>query len=375
MRIRSRAGFTLIELMVAMALTLFIMVIMSQAFVTSLETFTALKGLGDMSRNLRTAEVLLRDDLGQDHFEGKRRLSDLNNSITGNTNQIVAQPPQAGFFAVRRSTAASAATGAPYFYEGKDGFGVPSYRATDHMIYMTVKRKGNRQENFFTTALPAANPSELDTFFSQPTAYNLSATNLADSTLTTPYTVGSGVTPGFYSSQWTEVLYFLKQTGNTSVANDPNSSIAGSTPIFSLFRAQWAMLPDPTSVNNASGLTINTFAGLSCNVIGGKVQFFSPSDAAKGQRVIPNFDPAGFNPVGFSRLETLVCPNVISFQVQVMPLNSSVFDDATPPAAPLLYDTTIFGPASLGLKAIQVTLRVWDPTTQQTRQITIVQDL
>src|SRR5438034_10540819 len=94
---RSRAGFTLVELMVAMALTMFIMVILSQAFVLSLETFAAMKGLGDMQIDLRTATNILRDDLSQDHFEGKRRLSDLG---TGGVPLIVQQPPQAGFFAV-----------------------------------------------------------------------------------------------------------------------------------------------------------------------------------------------------------------------------------------------------------------------------------
>src|SRR5689334_21797276 len=71
-----RKGFTLIEMMVATALTMFIMAILSQAFVTSLDVFSGLKGLGDMEANLRTAGTLMRADLAADHFEGKRRLSD-----------------------------------------------------------------------------------------------------------------------------------------------------------------------------------------------------------------------------------------------------------------------------------------------------------
>ena len=50
---RSRAGFTLIELMVAMALTVFIMVILSQAFILSLDTFSGMKGIGDMQQIFR----------------------------------------------------------------------------------------------------------------------------------------------------------------------------------------------------------------------------------------------------------------------------------------------------------------------------------
>src|SRR5688572_22782402 len=48
-----RGGFTLIELMVALALTLLIMVILSQAFILSLETFSRMKGIGDMQTSMR----------------------------------------------------------------------------------------------------------------------------------------------------------------------------------------------------------------------------------------------------------------------------------------------------------------------------------
>ena len=72
---------------------------------------------------------------------------------------------------------------------------------------------------------------------------------------------------------------------------------------------------------------------------------------------------------------TLVLPNVISFHVQAKALISAAapnFVDVP------LYDTTKFGVAGYpndGLKGVQITLRVWDPKTRQTRQITVVQDL
>src|SRR6476620_8839714 len=99
MQSRSRAGFTLIELMVSMALTLVIMTILAQAFVLALDTFSGLKGLGDMQQNLRTATVLLRSDLQSGHFEANRRLSDP--SLTSGNS-----PLQAGFFAIRQGTSA-----------------------------------------------------------------------------------------------------------------------------------------------------------------------------------------------------------------------------------------------------------------------------
>ncbi len=389
MQSRSRPGFTLIEMMVAMALTLFVMVILSQAFILSLEAFSQLKGIGDMQSNLRTAENLLRDDLSQDHFEGKRRLSD--RTLTGGS-QLVAFPPQEGFLAVARFSACdfSGTPGSPFVYEGDDVNGMSSFRAFNHVLYMSVKRKGNQQENFFTASLVGA-PADLATFFSSQTAYNTAPGNLATSTLTTPY---SGGPSAFYGSQWAEVLYYLVRIGSTEEPSNPASTMG--TPTFALYRAQFVMVPNGTNLAGkfGNGLELTTFQGLSCNPSAGGLVFNSPADVAKGQRVLPDistFAPGFVVPPGPSRLingnfavrETLVLPNVVSFQVQTMNLSDAVFDDMPPVApgtlnSPYLYDTTKFGVAGYatnGLKGIRVTLRVWDNKTRQTRQVSVVQDL
>lgn len=405
MQSRTRAGFTLIEMMVAMALTLFIMVILSQAFILSLEAFSQLKGIGDMQINLRAAENMLRNDLGQDHFEGKRRLSDL--TLTGGP-QIVARPPQEGFFAVARYSACdlTGTPGFPYVYEGPDVNGMGSFLAFNHVLYMTVKRKGNQQENYFNASLveTSAAPGVLGPFFGPAslTVYNVSPANLATSTLSVPYRGGSYA---FYGSQWSEVLYYLVRTGSTEEPSNP-TSVQG-TPTFSLIRAQFVMVPNGTNVSDLyatpaytsgqiSTLSQTTFQGMSCNPVtsGGvtSLKFFSPADAATQgapQRVIPDltrFVPGWVDPPGPGRLinsvfgvrETLVLPNVVSFQVQVMPLGSWAFDDMQPLApasisAPYLYDTAMT--PSSGLKGIRVTLRIWDNKTRQTRQASVVQDL
>ena len=230
MQTKSRAGFTIVEMMVSMALTLFIMVILSQAFATSLDTFTSLKALGDMQEKLRSATIILRDDLANDHFEGKRRLNDM--TLMGQP-VIALQPPQAGFFATRQGSKPSntlwnaATTYAPgdavmdasgkgytalatnngsappsanwqyparYYYEGTDTNGMSSYRATDHVLYMTVKRKGNRPQSFFTAVLNG-NANILNPFFTKATAYDIPVAAMPDTTLTIPYTGGN---VGFY---------------------------------------------------------------------------------------------------------------------------------------------------------------------------------
>src|SRR5262249_5376277 len=84
-----RSAFTLVEMLVAMALTIFVMVILSECFILGLETFSGLKAIGDMQEELRSAANVLRADLCQDHFEGKRRLSDPVASFTGGYNQTL----------------------------------------------------------------------------------------------------------------------------------------------------------------------------------------------------------------------------------------------------------------------------------------------
>jgi len=403
-RTRNRAAFTLLEVMIAMALTLFVMVILSQAFVSSLDTFSGMKGIGDMQQALRTATVLLTDDLASDHFDGKRRLSDVD--AAGN-QLIVTQKPQAGFFAVKRGSAPSL-VGPGYIFEGSDASGMPSYRAVDQMLYMTVKRKGNRQENYFTTPVSGA-PNVLSAFFAPniKMAYNVTTNpDLQLSSWTQQYNPVTNPTQGFFASQWAEVVWYLFPTGTTEEPTIPGGS---GTPTFGLYRAQFVMVPDPNiaamelnKVNwplpNAAPLTTSTFAGLSCVPAGGsKLTFYSPADAALGQRMLPNFSTftaAAANPIFDPRakaVSTLVCPNVISFHVQVMPTDQTAAAWGVPPRTFIdipafsptpTYDTTQFTPAGIaagypqgGLKGISVTLRVWDHGTRQTRQTTVMQDL
>lgn len=371
-----RPGFTLIELMVAMALTLFIMTILSQAFVMSIETFSGMKGIGDMQMNLRTASILLRDDLIEDHFEGKRRLSDVVVVPTGKTAGVFNERPLQGFFAIRQIN--------PPINEGNDASGMPSYRATDHLLYMTVKRKGNRTENFFSSAL-IGDATTLTRFFGQSTAYNITAANLPAATWASAYPTAPPYPPqGFYNSQWAEVLYYLVQTGTTEEPNNPAS--VNGTPTFGLFRAQFGMVPEKTTLKTAinappllaAGLNLTTFVQMSCNAITANTyDFYTPTDAASGNRVVSNISALTIPPPARIQLaSTLVLPNVTSFHIQAKLLITAAtapnFTDVA------LYDTTKFGTAGYidnGLKGIQITLRVWDPKTRQTRQITVVQDL
>jgi len=66
---RARTGFTVTELLVAMALIVFIMAIISESFSAGASAFRNLKAIGDMAERLRSAAILLRRDLDETHFE------------------------------------------------------------------------------------------------------------------------------------------------------------------------------------------------------------------------------------------------------------------------------------------------------------------
>lgn len=60
---RSRSGFTLSELLVSFATVIFITTVSSLVFSTGLDSFRQLKGIGDLTEDLRDDSTQLRNDL------------------------------------------------------------------------------------------------------------------------------------------------------------------------------------------------------------------------------------------------------------------------------------------------------------------------
>ena len=233
----------------------------------------------------------------------------------------------------------------------------------------------------------------------QATAYGIKPAHLANNTLTPMY---QGGTTAYYASQWAEVFYFLvlNPVDAWAAQNDP----AGApTPTFSLYRAQFVMVPDSTLVNAHAKIlkpaydpqTSMAFAGMACNAAGAALAFTSPIDAANGQRTIPVapltltrpfYDPANglpSQPANWpgcmqwlptplpARLKngsattslscsTLLLSNVVSFEVAIMRKNPKLgindlnfYSSGNPPlgsqpnltksgTSGILYDTTLF---------------------------------
>jgi hypothetical protein len=355
-------------MMVATALVLFVMVILTQAFSAGLEVFRQLKGIGDMEQRLRSTATIIRRDLVADHFEGKRRISDPNFWVTG--------PPREGFLHIHGS--APTVLGPAVFDEHADADGIPSLRATDHVLHLTVKLRGNNRGDFFTTQVPAGSPLLT---LGQPDARFQDAGNT-------------------YNSQWAEVLYYLWSSGTK----------AGSTPLYSLMCRRCLGVSKNDDLNwgtkafmPLSTTLLTSYTGISCQANpsagqGGNIYFNNQTDLTVPDRRLAFATPP--SPLGTG--EEILLTDVVSFSVQI--LNTSIASDfipsstvanygsasATLPSGATYFDTwssvndgvayTTYTagsnpPNPITISAIQITIRVWDVRTQQTRQITIVQDM
>src|SRR5260370_10346741 len=215
---RRRTAFTIIELLVAMALIVFIMAILAEAFVEGLKTFRKMKAVGDLNARLRMAQSMVRDDSSKDHFEGKRRLSDPYFWTFG--------PPKEGYFRVWHGSQLGV-QGQPFYIEGNPD-GIPSYYATDHSLQYTVKKRGNNRQDFYSAAVPVASP--LLNLGTPDSRYQDQNANSAS-----------------YNSQWVEVAWFMRPTGTT----------AGAQPLFTLYRRQKVIVPSTVLVTAAGQTDLN----------------------------------------------------------------------------------------------------------------------
>ncbi len=417
---RRRHAFSLVELLVAMALIILIMSVLSQAFITATASVRDLKALGDLAERLRGAKAALVRDLAADHFEGRKRLSDPTFWNNG--------PPAEGFFRIWQ--------GSPGIDEGPDLESpagsklLHSFRSTDHMLHFAVKLRGNLRSDFFSASVPNGSP------LLSP-SLGLPDRRYQDS-------------PNTYNSQWAEVEYFLRpvpdQSGNLESAN--------GTPLFALYRRQQLAVPDDSLVSKQAPLNPIDYLEVSTTPGVNPLHFNSPLDLTMPSRrfgtstASPQLNLAGFPaaldqllkrptyPIMAEQNADLLLTDVLSFDVRVLLVGGTDFVDlfdnsvqifnnntspnpfyysAKTPNLPAVFDTwssvtdDTFNPGygfdpmlnnnagapawsfpggartiplyqnpagqTITIKAIQITLRVWDFKTKQARQITIVQDM
>jgi type II secretory pathway pseudopilin PulG len=437
---RRRQAFTLVEMMVSTALILFVMLLLSQAFIKGVEAFRQLKSLGDLEDHVRSAMIVMKNDLAADHFD-HWKLSDYD---FGRPDQFETgfhtahEPPKQGFFRISQGSK-SVQEGGPTV---TDGDGIPSYIATNHVLHFTVKLHGNRPEDFFSTLLPPG-----VAFVGFPAD---------DSRYELPANVSTGNRHN-YNSQWAEIVYFLHPI---------QGATANGTQLYALYRRQLLAVTQPMQyqLNFNSRINVNLapnspyppsgsnpYYDISCK---GKYQlgspvnttwyFNNPWDLTIPERrfatsITPGTlasPPGTLSTIFRSTYPTLaqstndptvagadvVLTDVVSFCVRIMTADSLANYVQSPQNHPDpfvdLYDTSVLSqlrnpamqgvfdtwsskkddtydytawdpdnpvnlnqvlPVSIPLKvrilALQISLRIWDPKAQNTRQITFVQQM
>ncbi len=387
MRIRLRTpprqGLTLVELLVVAALDIFILWILAYAFAVGSDMFTGMKAIGDLDTKLRTATTTLKHDLSAFHFEGNRRVSDAGYWDLG--------PPREGFFRIWQ--------GSPSVFEGTDAEGIGSWRATDHALHFTIRRTGNRPTDFLWTRAPRKSPL------------------LASDPIARPFDPPTDAVyrdaAGRYTSQWAEVAYFLRRA---------EESAAG--PLYALYRRQLLVVPNTAALNWPGAVAATDAAdyfGVSSRPnpnAPGTLYFNDPMDLTIPQRrfgMHPRRDggiptaPAATYPILAETYPAVggsdvVLTDVLSFDIRVRVRGGAEFTDLSafgPGDNPVFaggparvfdswsqrsdekYDyagwnlpgTPQSVPLRLTPEAVQISIRLWHPKTQRTRQVTIVQDL
>lgn len=339
-----RKGFTLVELLVAAALSILIMAIMATAFQTGLGTLSTLKSLGDMAERLKTSEMMLRSDLEAEHFATVGNASGTAGDDSPSSLRVsdlrfdtgASSPPLGGYFKLCQ--------GFGSFPEGTDADGLLSSSADGdraHRISMTVKRRGRTPDELFSADVAGADSTTV-----------MNAMNFTD--------VTNGLTTA--NSRWAQVDWFL-DTANPHTLNNVKT--------WPLVRRVRPIIENPnasvTLTSNASAESISMFG----NQVNTLRTITTPANRA----------PAASIPIGHAKYgDDIVITNVTSFEVRPMytgipPVNpDGVFFDL--PGGPNAQFDTALGTTVLNNRirviAVQIKIRVYDPKNKLSRQTTLV---
>ena len=374
---RTRKGFTLVELLVAAALSILIMFVIATAFQTGLQTLSTLKSLGDMAERLKTAETLLRNDLEAEHFAttgnlpgtagdespGAMHVSDLNyHKFNGTNFQLTGSPtlfastvgptpqPLAGYFQMFQ--------GLPSFPEGNDADGLLSSSSNgniNHRLSFTSKRTGRTAEQHFaadisslSNATPGLPPNDERTQVgSQSITDVMAGTQLV--------------------SQWAQLDWFL----DTSPTGRKTINGVDTWPLMRRVRVLGTRSVTVATPGAGDFLSLNT--GNQLNTIqtvavpGNRTQASAITNAAK---------------LG----DDIVVTNVTSFEVRPMygfPVGpggvspgpvDGVFADLPGGPNPTQFDTGLgaVGNNRIRVIAVQIKIRVYDSKNKMSRQTTMV---
>ncbi len=288
-----RGGFTLVELLVAAALSLVVMTVLSLAFQTGLQTLSQLKSVVGMAEQLRSAESVIRRDLGAPHLE-----TSLGSPVrVRNLAQVPPGETLRGAFRFRQGDAASLPTGRGPEAEGRKSAtpygdsegGVLSFRTPnllgnelDPSSLLLASNGGPLRNELFAPATPTgrawadflqvtvtlsgASPQELFTTTVDPAI--LTALRAAGAIPSEIQSAAANSTDQFVSRS-AEVSYFLRPTGPGSsgavVVQTSEEGGVRQLPLYTLYRRVRLLVPQTvvlppsvtlTQIKNSPGLAI-----------------------------------------------------------------------------------------------------------------------
>lgn len=251
---RRRSAFTLVEMLVATALIIFMMYVIASAFEKGLGSFRVLKTQGDMQEKLRSATTAIRLDLTASHFGDGEALSNKRLNQDAWTG-----PPNRGYFRISQPAN-------PGVLEGMDpdGFGLGYFRLDPSNVSNPAVQLNDLYLQF-TANLSEGHPSLRDARGRRDQYYTTdtwgSSTPL-NAYSTPDYNRGDPSMPTVLSSYWAEITYFLKPNGQFTSAGATLDGIGGSVaplPLYTLYRRQKLLVDVPES---QAAPTSNSIAGL-----------------------------------------------------------------------------------------------------------------
>jgi hypothetical protein len=322
-----RGGFTLVELLVAAALTILIMSILAGAFSAALGSLSLLRSVGTMAERLRSTHTQLNEDLNAAHFDAgdstsSLRVSDIRYDLLTPSGRE-ASPPPGGFFFIRQADGS--------VYEGLDQDGVFSTRATGtagHVLGMTVRRTGKTQDQLFTVDLnplityannagnPAAQRAQAAQIVIELNSQSVSDVVGTPTNVPNPTNFAQTVTlRTVYAANWAEVYWFLNPNGQqlggvTNHSLHRRTRVLTVTPISTVF---------PTAVAPFDAILADLFQSLSVHPVGPNI-LTNTTDTIRvpGNRLYaaPGTNPSPIPSMSSKYGDDIVLSNVISFEVK-----------------------------------------------------------
>jgi hypothetical protein len=386
-----------------------------------------------MMTKLRATTQLLQRDLSADHFNGKLRLG---SAPFEGTNVWLHGPPQQGFFQIYHGSDPTV-PGNPSVVEGTDLNGYNFYRCVDHTLAFTIKVRGNQQGDFLTANAPGqlltASGASGPGFFGPPEARLQSnsysyqwaevawflkpsvnpATGQQDVTAADPVSGAPGVplytlyrrqrlavpdnslvNPPIPKNQLGDCLdlsCWANTNNNNLYFNNPTDLTVPErrfgkgipTNFTTLAQEVAALNPQPANAAALIGSDIQLTDVISFDVrvnnpAGSEFIFFGSADP-----FVTFFDPSySFFSTGNINYGSAMVYDTwtsvvdgLSDYSQWFNFQSQFFFGFGPPPSPSpatsmpMWD----GFSGPNVQAIQITIRIWDAKTNQTRQVTMVQ--